>query len=256
MRCLLVILGFGTAQAQAQTTDPLLDDGETVDKDGRGRELYENGALLYEEGRYEDAIVAWEAAYALTQRPGFLFNIANAYERLADYDQAIDVLGRYRALARADERETLDRRIRNLEERLAEQSARAPVGAQVPVPAPSDSPTRSTAERTGNARPVIGLSLVGVGAASLLTGTGFGLGARSAGNQAESGCVATDAGLLCPDASGRALATNRRSALIADIGFGVGAAAATTGLVVLVTGGKRQVSVAPMGQGVRVAMRW
>jgi len=50
--------------------------------DERARELYDNGAILYEEGRYEDAIAAWKAAYDLSPKPLLLFNVANAYERI------------------------------------------------------------------------------------------------------------------------------------------------------------------------------
>ena len=46
----------------------------------RAKELYRNGERLYEEGLYEDAVVAWERAYELSERPLLLYNIANALE--------------------------------------------------------------------------------------------------------------------------------------------------------------------------------
>ena len=229
----------------------------------RGRELFENGALLYDEGRYEDAIVAWQAAYDLTQRSGFLFNIANAYERLAKYDEAIDVLGRYRALAKAEERETLDRRIRNLEERQAEQAAARTQAPQPQTPPQLQNPTvrpvpdPQPVERSRSVRPLVGYTLVGAGAASVATGLGFGLSSRAAGARAEEGCRPLASGLLCPSSSSEALGANHRSALFADVGFGTGLALASSGVVVLLTGHRDQtVSVAPFGRGVRVALTW
>ena len=88
--------------------------------DARARELFQNGALLYDEGRYEDAIVAWEEAYRLSPRPLLLFNMANAMERLARWEDALAMLNRYRAFAGAEERDTLDRRMRNIERRVEE----------------------------------------------------------------------------------------------------------------------------------------
>ena len=70
--CLLTLLAAVAPEALAQ-------DATT---EARAKELYENGAALYEEGRYEEAILAWEEAYRLSSRPVLLFNIANAYERL------------------------------------------------------------------------------------------------------------------------------------------------------------------------------
>lgn len=260
---ILALVGLASlcgGEARAQSGDPPQTE---TDAERRGRELYENGALLYDEGRYEDAIVAWQAAYDLTQRSGFLFNIANAYERLAKYEEAIDVLGRYRALARAEERETLDRRIRNLEERQAEQ-ARAEPDRPVPVPAPSGpgpEPEPEPVQRTGSLRPVVGYTLVGTGAASLATGLGFALSSRAAGVRAEEGCRPLESGLLCPSSASDALGANHRSALVADMGFGAGLALATSGVIVLLTGhGGHEdggsVSVTPMRRGITVAMTW
>jgi len=92
----------------------------------RAQELYENGARLYDEGLYEEAIAAFEAAYTLSKLPELYYNIANAYERLAKWQEALDALNKYRAFAPTDERETLDRRMRNLERRINEMLATAP----------------------------------------------------------------------------------------------------------------------------------
>lgn len=200
--------------------------------EARGRELFENGAILYDEGRYEDAILAWQEGYRLTQRSGFLFNIANAQERIGDYEAAIDTLGRYRALAKAEERETLDRRIRNLEERLAATPAPRPVPAPVPVQLPDPVP-RPEPKGGPPGRAVAGVSLLGVGAVSLVAGGVFGLQSKAAGRDATALCGDGAAGLLCPQEAEPLLARNRRSALFADIGFSVGAVSAASGALLL-----------------------
>lgn len=179
--------------------------------DTRARELYQNGAMLYEEGEYEQAIAAWEAAYDLSEEPLLYYNIANAYERLGRYDEAIDALARYRAFAPSEEREALDRRLRNLEKRRDDQASSSPAE---PLPRPP-SPDRNLGA----------VSLVGVGVVGLGTGAAMGLRSRSASNELSLVCVDG----LCPTDSAETLQTQRRSAVAADIGFVVGAVALGTG---------------------------
>jgi tetratricopeptide (TPR) repeat protein len=230
--------------AWAAPTDP-------AEIEARGIELYENGAILYEEGRYEDAIVAWEEGWRLSQRPGFLFNIANAQERLGDYRAALDTLGRYRALAHADERETLDRRIRNLEERLAMQ----------PAPQPAVQPEGPEPRRGGGGptvRPLVAGSLIGLGAVGLTAGGVLGAQSRAAGVQASELCREAPGGVLCPASAAPSIAANQNKALAADLGFGLGSAAGATGVLLLVLGGPdKPVSVAPVptGAGLQVTLR-
>jgi tetratricopeptide (TPR) repeat protein len=212
----------------------------SAEEEARGRELYDNGALLYEEGRYEDAIFAWTEGYRLSGRSGFLYNIANAQERLGRYAEALDTLGRYRALARADEREVLDRRIRSLEDRLG---ALPPAPVPAPVPAPDRDPPLPEPLPGGGGgragRTIVGSALLSVGAVGLGVGAAFGLRSRAAGREAESVCVDGSTGLLCPGSAGGALRVNRQSALVADLGLLGGVLAGVGGAVVLSTGDRR-----------------
>ena len=100
----------------------------------RAREIFENGQSLYREGRYEDALVAFEESYRLSEKPGLLYNMANCSERVGDYRAAIDQLNRYRVYAEPAERTVLERRIVNLELRLADAPAEAPAAAAAPPP--------------------------------------------------------------------------------------------------------------------------
>ena len=73
----------------------------------RAKELFFNGQLLYEEGEYDSAILAWERGYELTNLPAFLKNIAIAQEANGNYTAAIVYLKKYRAFAPFDEQEEL-----------------------------------------------------------------------------------------------------------------------------------------------------
>lgn len=150
---------WGTA-AFAQTPAPSADEQAHV--------LFLNGQRLYEEGRYEEAIVAFQTAYDLSKRPLMLFNIANAYERLGQLEQAIASLNQYRVFADPSEQDVLLARVQTLERRLAAQ--RPPVPVPVPAPAPvlpDPVPTRPVPQRRSVAPWVVTLG----GAAVALAGT-------------------------------------------------------------------------------------
>lgn len=202
--------------------------------DARARELWENGAILYNEGRYEDAILAWDEAYHLSERPLILTNIANAQERLGLWQDALETLNRYRAYAPAGERDSLDRRIANLERRLAEQ-------AQAP---PVSTPVAATSAGPGRALPA---ALLAGGVAGLGASAGFGVLAVRARDEALGLCVSSGDGVLCPSAAGDALGRDRRYSLIADAALGSGAVLAAAGVAALlrVRGGS-----APLQAGV------
>lgn len=204
--------------------------------DIRARQLYDNGAILYDEGRYEDAIVAWQEAWDLSERPLLLYNIANAQERLGLWREALETLNRYRAFARPEERERLDRRINNLERRLAEEG---PPVSQVaaPVVPPTPTPTIPISEvqpvrRTG----WIPVAAYGVGGAAMISGTVFALQARSARDMAAGLCTGSDSGTICPDSASDALRLDTSRSLLADGAFvlgGLGIAGGTVAMALL-----------------------
>lgn len=204
--------------------------------DARARELYENGAILYEEGRYEDAVVAFEEAYRLSGRPALLFNIANALERAGRWSDALDVLSRYRAYAAADERPTLDRRITNLERRIAEQKAATPETAPTPTPGPTVSPTPTPAPTSPWLRP-LPLAVGGGGVLALGAAGVLGLVSLSAHDEAAAGCAPDGAGVLrCSSAAAESLATEDSTALAADLLLGLGLAGIGAGVTLAIVG--------------------
>lgn len=205
--------------------------------DARARELYENGAMLYDEGRYEDAVAAWTEAYRLSGRPLLLFNMANASERLGRYAEAMALLSRYRAYAPSEEREILDRRIRNIEARLDDEPAAAP---PTTAPAPATAATSEPEEERRRIR-VLPIVLGGVGVVGLGAGTGFGVAALGARDQAALGCVTIDGVTTCDDSASAALTADKRSSLAADLSMGIGvlgvAGAVVTAVLPVSTGG-------------------
>lgn len=222
--------------------------------EARARSLFENGARLYEEGRYEEAILAWEEGYRLSKRPLFLFNIANAQERLGKLEEALSSLNRYRAFAADDEREVLEKRVRNLEQRVKASASTAPPGAGS-SPASGGSagsggsstaaganpsavpggPTTLPAATSKQNRPSSPLLLPGVlmgaGLVGLGSGAASGLTAVRLQGELEASCVQQERGWLCPSDTAELLAAEESQTRLSLVGYTAGAVLMTGGLV-------------------------
>lgn len=156
---ILAFIGF-SGPAFAQSAEPSASEE-------RAKELFGNASVLYEEGNYEAALVAFEEAKRLFPTAELDYNIANCLERLDRLPEAIAAMNRYRAVATADERVTLDRKLAALEARLAEKTAATPPTQPVPLPAPSTGlPAPVTTPREAR-RPTWWLVGVGAGLAGL-----------------------------------------------------------------------------------------
>lgn len=76
------------ASTRAQTT-------VSADATTEARRLFLAGEQAYRIGDYETALSSWRQGYALDPRPRFLYNLAQAYERLGSLPEAADSLESY-----------------------------------------------------------------------------------------------------------------------------------------------------------------
>lgn len=102
------------------------DEGPSDDTRAQAKKHFDEGAALYTQGSYKEAIKAWEKAYELSEEPLIFENMANAYERLGELKKAREHLALWREAAPAAEHPLLDKRLANLDDRIAKQ-ARADV---------------------------------------------------------------------------------------------------------------------------------
>jgi tetratricopeptide (TPR) repeat protein len=107
--------------------------------DREARALFDAGSVAFTEGRYESALRHFENAYALSPRPGMLFNIATTYDRMRRDAEALAHFRSYlEAIPEAPNRAEVQARIAVLEQVLAQapaQTPAAPVGAPAQTPA-------------------------------------------------------------------------------------------------------------------------
>lgn len=110
--------------------------------DELGRQHFESGVAYLQESDYENALKAFDKAYALSKRPEILLNIATVHERRGDLKSAVASLGRYLEVApKGDQRATVESRLANLKKRIeSEQKAAEADSGAAPLPTPSSEP--------------------------------------------------------------------------------------------------------------------
>lgn len=116
---------------------------QAEEDDDRGRLHFEAGTSYFEQARYQEAIDEWDEAYRLSERPLLLLNLANAHERLAQYEEAASSLEQFLAVGgdEAEEnRSSLETRITGLRRLAAEREAEAAAAAAAAAPEPVESP--------------------------------------------------------------------------------------------------------------------
>jgi tetratricopeptide (TPR) repeat protein len=221
------------------------------DTDTRARAHYEIGLGLYRLGDYRAALREFAAGYELAPKPGFLINLGQTYRKLGDLAHARDMYRRFLAEVPASDpaRAQAQQVLVEIEAQVREQPPRPeePVPPVPPVPSPSPSPAPTpevrpapvatvTATPPPKPRPrrlgmrVAGAVLTVGGAALLAVGIGEAFAADSVArdlNTLDSGGGVFDSG------KDRAYTTDRA---VEGAGFGVGAALAATGVVLLIVG--------------------
>ena len=118
--------GQPPAEATAPPTRAVRKDGDECPQNpseadtARARELFRGGVKAYSAARYADAAAAFAEAYSLSCKAAVLYNLANAYERSGQLDQAIDSYERYlQSSPDAPQREMIERRLEQLRKRPA-----------------------------------------------------------------------------------------------------------------------------------------
>ncbi|MCB9751253.1 MAG: tetratricopeptide repeat protein [Myxococcales bacterium] len=205
---------------------------------------------------YDAAINLFERAYAVEPRPSFIFNVGRVYEEKGDYERAIERYTRFleEPGVPLEARTTASERIKSLREIVEttkdpdtepERDPDRPRGdAQDPdhAPDPDDAQDPDPGEhppdppddraRPGRGMRIAGVTLLGVGAAALGTGIGFGVVTAQQHGELEQ--------LTTPSEREPLAATGTRNALLADILIVSGGALLAAGIVLTAIGYTRK----------------
>ena len=213
----------------------------------RAHAHFEAAHSYFDDGNYEAAAPEFQRAYDLSHEPAILYNLALVHERLGNLQLARDNLRAFLdAVPGAENRESLEAKLRNFEARLARVGGgaarpatgadRPATGADRPAEPTASTPARAdvTADTTPSPEagvPVIAIASFIAAGAGLLTLAVFGPLALSEYNAVEDRCGAR---VACLDGD---LDTTHTFALVADVGLGVALVGSVMGVLSLLLSG-------------------
>jgi tetratricopeptide (TPR) repeat protein len=147
LACVLLLLARSTPGQAAPAPVPA-DAGQDLTPTARA--LSDQALRQYQHGEFDAAIESFAAAYAMSNNPGLLFNVAQAYRLKGDCEHARDYYQRYLGAAPDTPfKPSLERRVAEMEACVANRGATAAPGgakrasldpATTLSPAPSTSP--------------------------------------------------------------------------------------------------------------------
>lgn len=236
--CCLLLSNLGLAQYASGEGPPdeSQAEGEGPDEatDGEARSLYDAGTAAFSDGRFEDALARWREAYALSERPELLYNIATALDRLGRGAEAIEEYEAYlEALPEARNENYVRRRLEVLRAEAAEREASTADpqrGAEPSAETGSEAaPIAPAPEPPSRAGPVALFSLAG---AAAVAGLATALVANGRYDSLDERC--TDG--VCPADAMADRDALRRTTRATDALFGVAVLSAVAGVVWWVVG--------------------
>jgi tetratricopeptide (TPR) repeat protein len=205
----LAILGGGRAQADE---DPVVT---------KARIHLRAGISDYDEGRYAEAAVQMERAYALAPLPELKYNLAQCYERLDRLDDAAQAYDAYLAGSKeVPDRVAVQKRIANLRERAraeAEGRRNLPVKIEEKVVWKTVVVYREVPPPPGRAARGAAYGLVVLGAGGIAAGIAFAVLTTQASNQVQGGGSVAN-----PPAFDGELRARQDAARLYPIGTGLG----------------------------------
>lgn len=179
---LWLVVSVPAARAQSEAGSAAQSDPVESHLDSAARELFFAGRAAFEAGRYTDALVSFERAYELSDRPELLFNIAHTLDRLRRDDDAIRAFESYLATTPPDgQRAQVEARLEILREQRAAASQSDSETAHDDTSHPHIVDGSAAAEApTPNEAPRRRSRILGVLAAVVVVGvvTGLALGLR------------------------------------------------------------------------------
>lgn len=232
--------------------------GQTSADDEFARKHFKLGEEYHNRADYEKALGHFTTSFELSKKPALLFNMARCQELLGEHQKAIDLYNRF-LKHDPPQAELVRQRVTNLtrlvERKKLKESQKEETAQPVPVPAPAPAPAprpepkaqpkpepkaepdpapvavKPSAVEPSRPMRLAGWSLVGVGAASLITGLVLGVLAADKASELEdlNAAGATEyARVTDEEDAGRSLQAGQIAALA------VGGAAAAVGAVLLV----------------------
>ena len=203
------------------------------DDTARAKEYYKEGERLLSEGRYKEAITAYQKGYELSQKPAFLYNMAVVHIEMEEYGPAYRLLVEYRTHAPASEWNNIDSMLDSIRPYVRNPWMKEQIPEETEIsqpPTQAVEPTVQPISKTDDSdSSVLAYSVLGVSGITTIAGTILTVQARQAHKEAASLCLDQ----LCPSSAEPFLIRERNRALAADITFISGIVGLGAGVVLL-----------------------
>jgi tetratricopeptide (TPR) repeat protein len=265
-----IVLATLLATATSTFAQPAPAPPPSEEKRAAAKALYDKGLSHYNLGEFDEAIKAFKEAYAISQAPGLLFNVAQSYRLKKDYEQATYFYQTYlRLKPDAPNRADVEERLKEMQDAIEEQKKignKAPIGTVPPegtpatltTPTPTPTPTETVAPEGVKNESLItaGYATGGAGVALVLTGLVFGRLAKNAERDLEK---LNNSGTWT-DAHQERYDAGKRNNTIAVISFIAGGAAVATGATLWFLGNQKRpasgVAIDVSKSGTTLAVGW
>jgi tetratricopeptide (TPR) repeat protein len=125
-----ILLGAGRVRAAGSSED-----------EKHARELYERAEKSFNVGKFAEALTDYQAAYEAKPLPGFLFNIAQCYRNLGNYERARFFFRRYLSIEpKAPNHRRVEQLIDEMSRQIDAQAAAATAAATTTTPPSTTTP--------------------------------------------------------------------------------------------------------------------
>lgn len=137
---------MSASSLRAQAASPAGAEGP--DRTEEAKALFNAGRSAFEAGRFGDALNYFEQSYAISKRPGLLYNIGISRDRMRDDERALEAYEAYlAAVPDASNRVEVETRAAAIRSALAERQKAAPAPV-VPTPAETAATVEPTQPQT------------------------------------------------------------------------------------------------------------
>ena len=197
----------------------------------RAKAFYIEGERLLAEGRYKEAIEAYQKGYDLSQKPAFLYNMAVVHIEMKEYSPAYRLLVEYRAQAPSSEWNNIDAMLDSIRPHVRSpwMKAQEQEKAELTPPYQTDKPVSAPVASQEEKPPVLAYTVLGTAGLSTIAGTVLTVQARQAHRSAADLCIDG----ICPSSAEAFLSRERHMAIAADITLIVGVAGIGAGALLL-----------------------
>jgi len=132
--CLVGVVSLSASRLEAQQASP--PAAADADRTEEAKALFAAGRAAFDAGRFVDALDYFERSYAISKRPGLLYNIGITRDRLRDDERALEAYDAYlAALPDAPNRAEAETRAAAIRSALAQRKQSAPAPVVAPSPA-------------------------------------------------------------------------------------------------------------------------